>query len=122
MINSLIFLSVIYNQPYHSAHIYNSVSAAGVLLYFRLCNRGAEVSGETYIYLLCPLYSNISLSWDLDQDVPVLQRKGGIWCEGMRKEKNLLSSLSITAEALHESIVCRFVSCEKARDFGKDYR
>ncbi|KAA8587925.1 hypothetical protein FQN60_001119 [Etheostoma spectabile] len=32
------------------------------------------------------------------------------------------SSLGITAEALHKSIVCRFVSWEKAGDFEKDYR
>lgn len=44
-----------------------------------------------------------------------------MWRDEKRK-KSLLSSLSITAEALHESIVCRFVSCEKARDFRKDYR
>lgn len=38
------------------------------------------------------------------------------------KEKSLLSSLGITAEALHKSTVCRFVSWEKAGDFEKDYR
>lgn len=39
-----------------------------------------------------------------------------------RKEKSLLSSLGIMAKALHKSIVCRFVSWEKAGDFEKDYR
>lgn len=57
------------------------------LLSFCNWHTGAERAGQTYIYLLCPFHSNISLYWDLDQDVPVFQRKSGIWCEGMRKEK-----------------------------------
>ncbi|KAK1903226.1 Citramalyl-CoA lyase mitochondrial [Dissostichus eleginoides] len=37
-------------------------------------------------------------------------------------KESLQTSLGITAEALHKSIVCRFVSWEKAGDFEKDYR
>ncbi|KAI3356420.1 hypothetical protein L3Q82_017636 [Scortum barcoo] len=47
---------------------------------------------------------------------------GGQERDEKRKEKTLLSSLGIMAEALHKSIVCRFVSWEKAGDFEKDYR
>lgn len=45
-----------------------------------------------------------------------------MWRDEKKTKKSLLSSLGIIAEALHKSIVCRFVSLEKARDFEEDYR
>lgn len=39
-----------------------------------------------------------------------------------QEKKSQLSSLGITAKALHKGIVCRFVSWEKAGVFERDYR
>lgn len=45
-----------------------------------------------------------------------------MWKDKKEEEKRRLSSVSITMEALHKSIVGQFVSWKKAGDFEKDYR